>query len=427
MKNLYAILSALAFLLPMSLMAQTAAVQHEKCLAHHYYQQMMNNDPAFRAAQQQLEQETQSYANQQVANRNAGSGQKNSSVVRVIPVVFHVIHEGGTENISRAQCLDQLDSLNKDYRRLNADAANTPAPFQPIGGDAEIEFRIASLDPNGNCTDGVVRVFSPLTTEARNNVKALSYWPSNKYLNIWVVKSIENTNGTAGTVLGFAQFPGGIATTDGVVMRSDVIGSIGTAFNTVWNNNGRTATHEIGHWLNLRHIWGDANCGSDFVTDTPTQQGPNAGCPAFPHVTCNNGPNGDMFTNYMDYTDGSCQNIFSSGQCTRMNAALSSAVSGRSNLWSSANLIATGTTGAPGAVCAPIAAFVNNTHYICEGTIINFTDGSWNGTPDTWSWDFHGGTPATSSSQNPSIQYNTAGVYDVTLTVTNVSGTDSYT
>lgn len=417
-------MSALVLMLPVGLSAQSTAVQNEKCLAHHYYLEMMDQDPAFRAAQQQLELETQAFTAQDWAKRQTSSGQKNAAVVRIIPVVFHVIHEGGAENITRAQIVDQIDSLNKDFRRLNADAASTPSVFQSVGGDAEIEFRLATLNPNGNCTDGVVRLNSPLTNDARNNVKALSYWPSNKYLNIWIVKSIENTSGSAGTVLGFAQFPGGSAATDGVVMRSDVVGSIGTAG---WNNDGRTATHEIGHWLNLRHIWGDANCGSDFVTDTPTHQTSNNGCPAWPHITCGNGPNGDMFTNYMDYTNGDCQDIFSIGQCARMNAALSSSTSGRNNLWSASNLIATGTSTPTGAVCVPIAEFVNNVHYVCEGTTINFTDGSWNGTPDTWSWDFPGGTPSSSTAQNPSIQYNTAGTYDVTLTVTNSAGTDTYT
>ncbi|MDQ3051864.1 MAG: M43 family zinc metalloprotease [Bacteroidota bacterium] len=423
MKYLYAkLLLAAIFMLPLAGMAQTTGVQNEKCLAHHMYLEQMANEQAFRTAQQNLEVETQQFVSQYLANKNSGV-QKNASVVRVIPVVFHVIHEGGPENISKAQVVDQLDSLNKDFRRLNADAAQTPAPFQALGGDAEIEFRLATLDPQGNCTDGITRTFSPLTNDARNNVKALIYWPSNKYLNIWVVKTIENTSGSSGIILGFAQFPGSAAATDGVVMRSDVIGSIGTAG---WNNDGRTASHEVGHWLNLRHIWGDASCGSDFVLDTPTHQAPNTGCPAFPHITCNNGPNGDMFTNYMDYTDGSCQDIFSIGQCARMNAALSSGTSGRNNLWSASNLIATGTTGASTTICTPIAEFVTPVRYICEGTSVNFTDGSWNGTPDTWLWDFPGGTPSSANTPNATTVYNTAGTYDVTLTVTNASGTDTY-
>lgn len=433
MKNFYSrIIMAIvimAALVPVKIVAQQSHTHTEKCLAHTMYEEMLANDPQFVANQNQLEQETAQYVDDFISSRTSGGNQKNASVVRIIPVVFHVIHEGGSENISRTQILNQIDILNKDYRRLNADTGNTPAAFQSLAGDAEIEFRLATLDPSGNCTDGVVRVFSPLTNEARNNVKALSYWPSNKYLNFWIVKTIENTSGAAGTILGFAQFPGGLASTDGIVMRSDCTGSIGTAANAGFSNGGRTAPHEVGHWLNLRHIWGDATCGSDFVTDTPTHQDANTGCPNFPVVStqCNNGPNGEMFTNYMDYTNGTCQNMLSIGQAARMNAALSSATSGRNNLWSSTNLIATGTNTTTGAVCVPIAAFTNNVKYICEGTTINFTDGSWNGTPDSWQWDFPGGTPSSSNDTNPSIQYNTAGTYDITLTVTNSSGTDTYT
>lgn len=415
-----------ALVMPLNLKAQSTQTYFDQCIAEIMYQQEIAADPSYAAAQAQLEIETEHYVNQYIAARQNAASNKSAAVVRVIPVVYHIIHEGGPENISRDQCVNQLELLNLDFRRLNADTANTPAPFKLIAADSEIEFRLATLDPNGNCTDGVVRVFSPLTTNARNNVKALSYWPSNKYLNVWVVKSIENTSGSSGIVIGFAQFPGGNAATDGIVLRHDYTGDTGTAANS--NNAGRTATHEVGHWLNLRHIWGDAVCGSDFVLDTPTQQGPNqSNCPQFPSVTCNNGPNGDMFTNYMDYTNGTCQNVFSIGQAARMNAALSSATSGRSNLWSNANLIATGTTGAPGAICTPIAAFINNVKYVCEGTTINFSDGSWNGPVDTWQWDFPGGTPSSSNDPNPAIQYNTAGTYDITLTVSNASGSDVIT
>jgi len=433
MKNYYSRLImavTLAFMvLPFTLSAQNVAHNHDKCLAHKMMEEEMAANPSYAAAQAQLEIETAQYVDQYIASRTSGAnGQKGSAVVRVIPVVFHVIHEGGPENISRTQLLNQIETLNEDFRRLNADTTNTPGPFKPLGADTEIEFRLATLDPNGACTDGVVRLFSPLTNNARNNVKALSYWPSNKYLNIWVVKTIENTSGSAGIVLGFAQFPGGSALTDGIVLRHDYTGKIGTAANT--NNEGRTATHEVGHWLNLRHIWGDGQCASDFVTDTPTHFGPNqSNCPTFPSPSnCSgNGANGDMFTNYMDYTNGSCQNMFSIGQAARMNAALSSTVSGRNNLWSSQNLTATGTTGAPGAVCTPIAAFVSPVKYICEGTTVTFTDGSWNGTVDTWSWSFPGGTPSSSTDQNPVVQYNTAGTYDVVLTVNNAAGSDTYT
>jgi PKD repeat protein len=431
MKKFYS-LALLLTIFAVNLNVFTSYAQHQKvfdkCIAEVMFKEQIKADPDFALKQQQLEQETRDFIPQYVQRLNA-SGQKNASVVKIIPVVFHIIHEGGLENISRAQVIDQLDSLNKDFRRMNADTADTPVPFKPIGADSEIEFRLATLDPNGNCTDGVVRVYSPLTNNARNNVKALSYWPSNKYLNIWVVKSIENVNGTPGMVIGFAQFPGGSAATDGVVLKYDFTGSIGPAAGS--GNAGRTATHEVGHWLNLRHIWGDANCGSDFVTDTPTQEGAHSGCPSHPyHVNmCGPGtsPNGEMYSNYMDYTNGDCQNIFTNNQAARMNAALSSGISGRNNLWTQANLIATGTDGTPGVLCAPVAAFNNNVRTICEGATLLFSDGSWNGTIDTYAWDFPGGTPSTSSLQNPQVQYNTAGTYDASLTVTNAAGTSSVT
>jgi PKD repeat protein len=422
------ILSA-GLLFPLGVSSQTSQPLHDKCLAEIMYREAIATNPEYAINQAILESETEAFSVQYMADRQQGAAQRNAAVVKVIPVVFHVIHEGGLENISRAQLVDQIDSLNKDFRRLNADTVNTPAVFKPLSGDAEIEFRLATLDPNGNCTDGVVRVYSPLTNNARNNVKALSYWPRNKYLNIWIVKSIENTNGTPGTVIGFAQFPGGDSLTDGVVMVHGFTGSIGTAASS--GNNGRTATHEIGHWLNLRHIWGDdgtACTGSDFVTDTPNQASQNmSNCPNWPKISCSNGPNGEMFTNYMDYTNGDCQNQFSIGQGARMNATLNSAVSGRNNLWSQSNLIATGTTGTPGALCVPIAAFPNNVRVICEGSSLTFNDGSYNSPIDTWAWDFPGGTPSTSPAVNPVIQYNTAGVYDVSLTTTNGAGSSSVT
>jgi PKD repeat protein len=193
---------------------------------------------------------------------------------------------------------------------------------------------------------------------------------------------------------------------------------------------GRTATHEIGHWLNLRHIWGDAQCGNDYVNDTPTQYGANLSiCPTWPHVTAcsGNSPNGDMYTDYMDYTNGDCQNMFSIGQVARMTAALTASTSGRNNLWSSANLIATGTDGTPAVLCGPTPDFIPRPRFVCPGGSLTFNDQSWNGTVATRVWNFPGGTPSTDTSANPVIMYNTPGVYDVTLTVTNTGGTNTKT
>ena len=396
--------------------------QHsEKCLTEIMFWEAVKEDPSVLINRQMLEKETAKLLQD-------SEFQKTASVLKVIPVVFHVIHEGGSENISRAQLEDQIRILNEDFNRLNPDTANTPAPFAAVAGVPEVEFRIASLDPNGNCTDGVVRVFSTLTNNARNNVKALSYWPSDKYLNYWVVKSIESTSGS-GTVIGFAQFPGGNAATDGVVVRADYTGSIGTAANN--GDNGRVATHEVGHWLNLRHIWGDAQCGSDFVSDTPTQFGPNqSNCPAFPKTSnCpGNPPNGDMFMNFMDYTNGNCQNIFTDGQSSRMNIALSSPLSGRSNLWTQANLMATGTDdNANPQLCAPKADFWSETEFICAGSDITFYQGAWNGEPSSYHWILPGTNVGFSNDTNPTVQYLSPGLYDVTLIVSNSAGSDTLT
>jgi len=240
-----------------------------------------------------------------------------------IPVVVHVVYNTAEENISDAQIQSQINVLNQDFRKLNADVANTPGAFAGLASDSNIEFCLATVDPNGNPTNGVLRVPTTATSFGTNNtVKSSSSggsnaWNAGKYLNMWVCD-------ISGGTLGYAQFPGGSASTDGVVIDYLYFGTIGTA--TAPFNKGRTATHEVGHWLNLRHIWGDdgTGCtGSDQVTDTPNAAGPNYGCPAFPLVTCSNGPNGDMFMNYMDYTDDACGLMFTNGQKTRAQALFS--------------------------------------------------------------------------------------------------------
>lgn len=410
------------FISAIFLITSPIAKGQEKCLSEILFWETVKEDPSVLINRQNLDLEIQN-------SIEIGIASKTAAVTRVIPVVFHVIHEGGSENISKAQLEDQIRILNEDFSRQNPDTVNTPVPFQAVAGNPEIEFRMATLDPNGNCTDGVVRVFSDLTSNARNEVKAVSYWPSNKYLNIWIVKSIRSTSGNPGIVIGFAQFPGGNAATDGIVLRSDYTGSIGTAQNN--GDKGRVATHEVGHWLNLRHIWGDAQCGDDQVADTPQQFGPNqSNCPLFPKTSnCPfNGANGDMFMNYMDYTNGSCQNIFSAGQSTRMNFALSSSLSGRNNLWTQANLIATGTDdNAVPQPCAPVADFWPETNFICVGSDITFFEGSWNGIPTSYQWLLPGTVTGSSTDQNPTVQYTAPGVYDATLIVSNAQGSDTLT
>ena len=238
-----------------------------------------------------------------------------------IPVVVHVVYNTAAENISMAQIRSQIAALNKDYNATNPDKSKTPAVWAGLVSDTLIQFKLAAKDPNGKKTSGVTRTKTDETGfSADDGVKSkttggANAWPSSKYLNIWVCT-------LAGGLLGYAQFPGGPAKTDGVVCLNTAFGTTGTA--TAPFNLGRTLTHEVGHWLNLRHIWGDTeDCtGSDLVDDTPNAAGPNFGKPTFPHVTCTNGPNGDMFVNYMDYVDDAAMVMFTSGQVVRMRTVL---------------------------------------------------------------------------------------------------------
>jgi hypothetical protein len=273
----------------------------------------------------QLEQHITNYRNSLGEGGEQGRLINPNSVI-TIPVVVHVIHTpgeaiGGGQNISVAQIQSQIDVLNEDFRRLNPDRVNTPNAFVGVAADPSIEFRLACQDPNGNPTNGITRTASTVNAFSVNDdIKFTSRgghdaWPTVRYLNIWV-------GNLAGGLLGYAQFPFDYATrpnTDGVVIRTTAFGRVGNVVAPF--NTGRTATHEVGHWLGLFHIWGDdgGSCnGSDQCNDTPNQADENFGCPAFPSASCSN--NADMSMNYMDYTDDACMNIFTNDQRIRMRA-----------------------------------------------------------------------------------------------------------
>lgn len=252
-----------------------------------------------------------------------------------VPVVVHIIHNGeavGTgTNISDAQVISQINVLNKDYKRLNADASSTPAEFLPAAGSIDIEFVLAKQDPEGIATNGITRTKGTKTgwTLSDNTLlKSLSYWPAENYLNIWVTTLTDG-------YLGYAQLPvsniGGLddsstdRLTDGVVINYKDFGSAddGSFVLDSKYNKGRTATHEIGHIFGLRHIWGDGNCATDYVDDTPYQNSSTSGCPANPQPSCDSPtyPH-KMFQNYMDYSYDACMNIFTNDQVARMTAVI---------------------------------------------------------------------------------------------------------
>jgi hypothetical protein len=278
------------------------------------HRRLLTESAAYRQARGQIETLALVFARGAFADLRLG-------VIR-IPVVVHVVWNEATQNISDEQIQSQIDVLNQDFRRLNPDVSQVPAVWQSLVGDAQIEFFLAEEDENGNRTSGITRTqttevsFSSDERVKSNATGGADPWPSDRYLNMWVCQ-------LGGGLLGYAQFPGGPAATDGVVITHTGFGTTGTAAAPF--HLGRTATHEIGHWLNLYHIWGDdgSGCtGSDEVNDTPNQAGPNIGKPSFPHISCNNGPNGDMFMNYMDYTDDEGMCMFTAGQIIRMEATL---------------------------------------------------------------------------------------------------------
>jgi PKD repeat protein len=398
----------LAFVIAASLATGSFAQEH-RCYTTEMHNEAIKNNPGLLRQAEELEKFTQDFGRTTRAN---------GSVVYTIPVVFHILHNYGAENISDAQIHDAMRILNEDFRKLNADTTSIVPAFQGIASDSEIEFRLASIDPNGNCTNGIDRIVTQLTYLADDGSK-LNPWPNNKYLNIWVANSLENTGAAA-----YAYYPGSIpsAAVDGVMSRHNYVGSIGTSS----TGGARTLTHEIGHCLNLPHVWGSTNqpgvaCGDDGVSDTPETMG---------HTSCNltssvcNPPIIENVQNYMEYSF--CEHMFTEGQSVRMRAALNSPAAGRNNLWQAANLLAVGVTGGP-QVCTPIADFGVYNQMVCAGGDITFYDLSWNGRVGTWSWSFPGGVPSTSGDSMPTINYPTAGVYSATLSVSNTAGTDSIT
>lgn len=349
---------------------------------------------------------------------------------KVIPVVFHIIHNYGAENISEAQVQDAIAGLNADFQMLNADTSAVIPEFQHLRGNANVEFRLARLDPNGNCTNGITRTVSPLTERARENVKSLISWPRNKYLNIWVVRSIESFGSGEGIIAGYAYLPGSAPTAgvDGVLLDYRYTGGIGGSNGS--NFARRTISHEVGHWLGLEHTWGsNDNCGNscstsnDGIDDTPATIGNCSTCNLY-NTTCGSL---DNVQNIMDYS--TCASMFTKGQATRINQVLNSSSGERNKLWTSSNLIATGTNdGFVQVACAPVADFHTQILSACAGSTINFTDFSWKGTPTSWNWTFTNGLQTyTSSLQNPQITFNDTGTYNVTLTVSNAQGSHSIT
>ena len=287
----------------------------EKCGTEEYTQLIEKKYPEYKEAREKVNIETIKWIQ--------ANNIENQKTIITIPVVVHVVWNTNSENISDAQIFSQIDVLNEDFRRTNSDANNTPSHFQSVAADSEIEFCLASIDPNGTATTGITRTQTSVTSFSISNdaMKSSSSggidpWPQDDYLNIWVCD-------LGGGLLGYATPPSSWPNPDdGVVIGYRYFGTTGVV--QAPYNKGRTATHEVGHWLNLDHVWGDSNCGNDNCNDTPTQQSANYGCPnGISTSNCSgNGSYGDMYMNYMDYTNDACMNLFTQDQKSRMISAI---------------------------------------------------------------------------------------------------------
>lgn len=380
-------------------------MEYQLFLEHPEYRQ------AFERSKKQLESFTKQFAENPVK----------SGATYIIPVVFHIIHNNGPENINDSQIHDAVKQVNLQYRKLNPDTNQIVSAFQSIAADAQIEIRLAQIDPDGNCTSGITRTVSALTYPGDHQVKDLIHWPPDKYLNIYVCFD-------AAGLAGHALMPAAADTIpewDGIVIRHDYVGTIGTS-----DYFKRTVlSHEIGHYLNLYHIWGGnnvpgfyylpvgnaGNCAyDDEVTDTPNTIGWSS-C----NLNANSCSSLDNVQNYMDYAY--CALMFTEGQKVRMHAALNSPIAQRNNLWTPANLAATGTDDLTSQLCE--VKFETAKRVICQGDSVLFKDVSSHGVTSRL-WNFESGTINGSSTDDTAIVvYNQVGTFDVTLIVSN--GTDT--
>ena len=295
------------------LSAQTEPVR--KCGTMEHLATMLKENPALESEMRQYNAEIDEWI-------AAHQYERASNATITIPVVFHILYNTSAQNISDAEIESQVVAMNADFMGTNADASKIPSVFKSLMGTPGIQFCLAKRTPAGAPTNGIIHKSTTKTSFTDNDAAKYSSqggddaWDTKKYFNIWICN-------LSGDLLGYGEFPTSTATkTYGYVGHYKYTGTLKSEYPF---NKGRTTTHEIGHCLNLRHIWGDADCGNDNVTDTPTQKTSNSECPSFPHVTCGNGPNGDMFMNYMDYVYDACMVMFSKGQTTRMLASINKA------------------------------------------------------------------------------------------------------
>ncbi|MDP2386197.1 MAG: M43 family zinc metalloprotease [Bacteroidota bacterium] len=398
-------------------------------------------DPEAKARYEAAQKAMGAWENDPSANKIIGQNSVMSdppSPMDTIPVVFHILHQNGGENVSNQVIYDVINQLNIDYQKLDPDTSTIEPFFQARATGCNLTFMLATKDPLGNCTNGIIRhydantVWDQTSSSPAYTGTTSGKWDPRKYMNIYLVKSItDGGGGGGGTIVGYTYRPGtwpsGNAN-DCIIYNS--------SFLDIPSKEVRSLAHEIGHWLNLAHTFGSTNqpgvsCGNDnlgnvppygAIDDTPITLGFFSTCPAATPNSCD-ASNYANVENIMDYS--SCPKMFTLGQCRRMRYTLTLTTSGRSTLVSSTNKINTGIRVQQ--VCAPVADFGADKRYACTGANVTFADSTQNAVATSWNWDFPGGTPSTSIDENPVVTYATPGVYAVTYTATNSAGSNTIT
>lgn len=401
-RNFKFLLFSLFLMLPIISSAQKLG-----CTTHEMTNAILANSPEKRALLEQLNREAELFTTEHYGER-AGN-------LKIIPTVIHVIHDNGSENLSKQAILNALEAVNEELTGQNSNLSSIVPAFSGIIGNPGFELRLAKIDVNGNCADGITRTVSNQTYAGGEDVKDLINWNTGtrRYLQVWLVSSVD---GGAG---GYTFLPGTNGPeSNGIILRAGQFqGSL---------------AHEFGHWLNLSHVWGPtnepgvaSNCSfDDDVTDTPNTIGTSGSC-STTQTTCGSL---DNVQNHMDYS--SCGRMFTMGQAARMQSASNSTTGGRSSYWASGNQGLTGTSEGFTNTCVPNIDFSLDNNLGCEGLEVEFSDNSWGADVDAswvWTWSFPGGTPSTSNEQSPTVVYNTAGTYPVTLTISTAVGSDSQT
>lgn len=397
------------------------AQEPDFCTTHSLSQEVLENNPEQKKAFYDLEDKVRSFVQNKNLNRLASAA---VGTEKVIPVVFHIIHDYNSSYLSEAQVASAVDNINLDFQKQNADTIDIVPAFQGIADDLNLTFRLAKIDPDGNCTKGVTRTFSDLTNTAGENVKSLVKWDPSKYLNVWIVETIASGAG------GYSYLPGNAPGNDanaGIVVTHTQFGATGTSNGSGFSRH--TLSHEIGHYLGLNHTWGwsnspgDAdNCFSDDgVNDTPQCIGQSFNCD-LTIATCDGSL--DNVQNIMCYAG--CPNMFTTGQGERIHGFLNTHTTNnapRRNLWQQANLIATGTNdGYNEPECLPIADIYTENTSTCVGQNLTLNGYVYNVNSVDINWDLPGSTTPTLTGETISPQYDTPGTYSVTMTATNSAG-----